>query len=250
MELSQSLDWSYINTRVSASSDALEEYKAFLEQVAFSETKICIAMEEPSNISQLSQSSTVLFFNNGLTNSGQHESAMLSDATSKITLFISDNNSDLKQIVLNATTNGLLLREDLPPLKNFPLADVLVNRSNLMIDKAGEISRQWLIQNHFCKINNDVLGDCDIPSIHNILSEALNLKSIHAVIKAIKMLSGDSNVTLNDSTTTNNNVTNITRADDSWNDVFKMSNINNIWEINTDFSLFATVGPVFEKVGC
>ncbi|CAI9719744.1 metabotropic glutamate receptor-like [Octopus vulgaris] len=249
VELSQSLDWSYINTRVSASADALEEYKSFLEQVALSETKICISMEEPASINQQSQSSTVLFFNNGLTNSGQHEAAMLSDATSKITLFISDSNSDLKQIVLNATTNGLLLREDLPPLKNFPLADVLVNRSNLMIDQAGEISRHWLTQNHFCKINNDVLGNCDIPNIQSVLSEALNLKSIHGVIKAIKMLSGDSNVTLNDSTTANNNVTNITRADDSWNDVFKMSNIENIWEMNTDFSLFATVGPVFEKVG-
>ncbi|GAB1600313.1 metabotropic glutamate receptor-like [Argonauta hians] len=249
VELSESLSWTYINTRVSLSADAVEEHKSFIEEAAQSKTRICIAMEETSGTNIPSQASTVIFFNNGLTSSGHHEAAKLSDATSKITLFISDSNLDLKQIVLNATTNGLLLREDLPPLNNIPLTDFIVNRSNLVIDKADEISRQWLVQNSFCKVNDEVLEDCDISGIEGVLSEALNLKSIHAVNKALKMIHGDTNTTLNDTTVPNNNATNTTTTDDSWNEVFKLSNVSGIWEVNTDFSLFATVGPVFEKVG-
>ena len=301
-----------MTTKYSDSRDASEEHRSFLDTAANSSHDLCISLpnnktEINDEESPISSSTAVLYFINGLSPSGQHTPASLSNSTMRVTLFVTDNDTDLNQIVLNTTTSGLLLKEDVPNIKDVFLTEYLINKTRLGLNNGSSLTWEWLEGNQFCvrpgtkESDAEKETECDNHSINKFISEALNLKASHAAIESVrrslayqvslfelsnedikayereKQSQSDDNTKVSkdirppstvsmdtNSTKAIGNGTNVnTSADSSQVNnvthhlpkqflesrlVFKFSNLTRALEPNTSFSLFATVGPVFQKV--
>lgn len=313
LELTKSLNWTYVTTKSSDSRDASDELRSFLDTAAKYSSNLCLSMPDTQTESidmdsSISSSTALLYFINGLSPDGQHTPANLSNSTMRVTLFVTDNDTDLNQIVLNTTTSGLLLKEDVPNIKDVFLGDYLINKSGSGLNNGSSLAWEWLEGSQFCvrtKTKESGAANhtkCDHSSINKFISEALNLKASHAAIESVRRIlarevalfelsdedikdyrnekefdsGGDTNspkdmkplTTAPSSANTTNNYGNHTNVNAGANNskitnmtsqlpeqylasrmVFKVSNLTRALEPNTSFSLFATIGPVFQKVG-
>lgn len=194
LELTKSLNWTYVATESSDSRDATEEHRSFLDTAAKTGSNLCFSLPatqkgNSDDESSISSTNAMLYFINGLSPGGQHTPASLTNSTMRVILFITDNETDLNQIVLNSTTNGLLLREDVPSIKDVYLDEYLINKTRLGLHQGSSLSWRWLKSHKFCaqkETDGSEQTECDHGSLNKFMSEALNLKASHAAIESVR----------------------------------------------------------------